>query len=121
MARSERKGISVKGITARRLKLLCERMGKSVAGYCDELVNKKLDALGFRSFDKPLTLWEARKGQTHHLVAARDETEALGYATNVMGGKPNDIEVTLSEEKHDPKNLIPGVLVPDERRTALAG
>lgn len=122
MARTEKKSISVKGTTYRRLKTLCEKMGVPIARYCDDLVNKKLDEKGFRNFDeRPLTLWECRRGSSHFFVAARNEAEAAGYVSNVSGGHVEDIEVTSSQEKHDTKNLIPGILVPDEVRSALAG
>jgi len=44
--RQTRRAISVKGLTYQRLKKHCDANGKSVAGFVEELVALKLDALG---------------------------------------------------------------------------
>lgn len=118
MARSLRKSISVRGPTYQRLKALCERKGVPLTRYCNDLINKKLDEEGFQSFaEKPLKLWE----HGNLLVAARDAVEASAYVSNLLSRKVEEAQVQLSKLPHNPKNLIPGIVVPDEKRSALTG
>ena len=120
--KTSRKSISVKGITYRRLKEFCAELGVAIARYCNDLLNERLDELGFRRFDEaPLVLWECSKGGMDYLVAARTDSEAASYVSNVLGGKTEGIEVGRVERDYDQKSLIPGILVPDEQRAALAG
>lgn len=41
-----RKSISVKGITYQRVKDYCDKEGRSVSGFLEDIIAAKLDALG---------------------------------------------------------------------------
>jgi hypothetical protein len=39
----KRRSISLKGLTYQRLKNFCDREGKSISGYCEEILAERLD------------------------------------------------------------------------------
>lgn len=118
---TKRRGISVRGDTYRRLQSLCKAKGLKVASYVDWIVNNNLDMFGVPRFEqRPLKIWTCIRCDSEVLVAARSEQEAAGYVSNAAGGPAEGIVVHSFTKAYNAKNLIPGVLVPDEIRSALA-
>lgn len=117
------KSISVRGITYRRFRDLCQKKGVSMRSYLEQLLTERLDREGVEpNVEKTapkLELWECNLGPKTRYIAATSTAEANRFLSRKLGMDEGSFKLVKVERDFDETILVPGVLPPDEEREVL--